>query len=41
MSAGPARIHQDPVSENKILLHSKTQFWKGGEQGEGKVDILP
>lgn len=34
-------IHQDPVSENKILLHPETQFCRGGEQSEGKVNVLP
>lgn len=41
MSSGPARIHQDPVSENKIMLHPETQFCRGTEQGEGKVNVLP
>lgn len=41
MSVGPARIHQDPVSENEIILHSKTQFCRGAEQGKGKEDVLP
>lgn len=40
LSSGPARIHQDPISESKIMLHSKTQFCRGAEQGEGKVNVL-
>lgn len=40
LSSGPARTHQDPISESKIILHSKTQFCRGAEQGEGKVNVL-
>lgn len=34
-------IQQDPVSENKIMLYPETQFCRGAEQGEGKVNVLP